>query len=76
MNALSHLYSAVGIVFAPFGNFFIGTAHAAAPHSGITDRPGIELSDIALFAFAALGLWFARRSMRARARARKALAKD
>jgi len=44
-------------------------AFAAAPHSGIvTQRSMPELSDIALFVCAALGLWFVRSRLRARFR--------
>ena len=42
-------------------------AHAAAPHSGQVVRNGFALSDVALFAFAAIGVWLAQRSMRRRA---------
>jgi hypothetical protein len=35
-----------------------------------TARGGFALSDVALFAAAVLGIWLARRSMRARARRR------
>lgn len=39
----------------------------AAPHSGVPKiRTGPELSDIALFAMAVLGVWFVRRAIRAR----------
>jgi hypothetical protein len=39
----------------------------AAPHSGVVKvRTGPELSDIALFVMAALGVWLVRRAMRAR----------
>ncbi|PTS78150.1 hypothetical protein DBR17_12815 [Sphingomonas sp. HMWF008] len=39
----------------------------AAPHSGVPKiRTGPELSDIALFVMAALGVWFVRRALRAR----------
>jgi len=40
----------------------------ARPHSGIVVNDGFEWSDVALAAFAAAGVWFARRSMRARRR--------
>lgn len=44
-------------------------------HSGVAGvRTGPELSDIALFVMAALGVWFTRRALRARAR--KAPRKD
>ncbi|MGK6318165.1 hypothetical protein [Sphingomonas sp. DT-204] len=42
-------------------------AHAAAPHSGQVVRSGFALSDVALFVFAAIGVWLAQRSMRRRA---------
>ncbi|MBW4331538.1 hypothetical protein KY084_11730 [Stakelama sp. CBK3Z-3] len=46
-------------------------AWAQAPaHSGIIDRHGFELSDIALFVVAVLGVWFARRALRTRFRRR------
>lgn len=48
-----------------------GMPQAFAAHTGATDVPGIEPSDIALFLLAVLGVWLARRSMRARARARR-----
>lgn len=48
------------------------TLFAAAPHSGQVIRTGFELSDVALALFAAAGVWIARRSMRARAAARRA----
>ena len=51
------------------------TLFAAPPHTGQVIHDGFELSDLALGALAALGLWFARRSMRARAAAKRA-AKD
>ena len=39
----------------------------AAPHSGVVKvRTGPELSDIALFVMAALGVWLVRRAMRNR----------
>jgi hypothetical protein len=41
------------------------------PHSGVaTPRTGPELSDIALAVVAAIGIWFARRAMRKRARSK------
>lgn len=44
-------------------------ALAAAPHSGIAGTRSMpELSDLALFACAALGVWFVRRQLRARFR--------
>ena len=42
-------------------------ADAAAPHSGQVVRNGFALSDVALFVFAAIGVWLAQRSMRRRA---------
>ena len=48
------------------------TLFAAAPHSGQVIHDGFELSDLALFACAVAGVWFARRSMRARAAAKRA----
>ena len=47
------------------------TLFAAAPHSGRVVNDGFELSDLALGLIAAAGLWFARRSMRKRAAARR-----
>ena len=47
-------------------------ALAAPPHSGIVIHDGFQTSDVALFAFAAFGVWLAQRSMRKRARARSA----
>jgi hypothetical protein len=45
---------------------FIATP-AFAAHTGVPKiRTGPELSDIALFAMAALGVWFVRRALRAR----------
>ena len=42
-------------------------APAWAAHSGVAKaRTSPELSDIALFVMAALGVWFVRRAMRAR----------
>lgn len=39
----------------------------AAPHGGVPKiRTGPELSDVALFAMAAFGVWLIRRAMRAR----------
>lgn len=44
-------------------------ALAAAPHSGVTgSRSMPELSDLALFACAAFGIWFVRSRLRARFR--------
>jgi len=43
-------------------------AQAVAPHSGQIARNGFALSDIALFVFAALGVWLAQRSLRRRKR--------
>ena len=51
------------------------TLLAAALHSGRVIHDGFELSDLALGLLAAAGMWLARRSMRARAAARRA-AKD
>ena len=39
-----------------------------AAHSGVIDRHGFELSDVALFGFAVIGVWLARRALRARFR--------
>ncbi|WP_353205036.1 hypothetical protein [Sphingomonas sp.] len=40
---------------------------ALAAHTGVPKiRTGPELSDIALFVIAALGVWFVRRALRAR----------
>ncbi|WP_337846623.1 hypothetical protein [Sphingomonas sp.] len=48
------------------------TAPALAAHSGeISRRTMPELSDLALAAMAAAGLWLAQRAMRRRARARR-----
>jgi hypothetical protein len=44
----------------------------APPHSGQVVQNGFLLSDVALFAFAAVGVWLAQRSMRKRARRRAA----
>ncbi|UZK67638.1 hypothetical protein [Sphingomonas sp. M1-B02] len=42
-----------------------------APHSGVAgSRSMPELSDLALFACAAAGIWFVRRKLRARFRAK------
>jgi hypothetical protein len=50
-------------------------ALAAAPHSGVAGTRSMpELSDLALFACAAFGIWFVR--SRLRARFRKDAAKD
>lgn len=47
--------------------FTLPTALVARPHSGIvTTRSMPELSDIALFVMAVLGVWIVRRAMRAR----------
>lgn len=44
-------------------------ALAAAPHSGVAgSRAMPELSDLALFACAAFGVWFVRNRLRARFR--------
>ena len=64
MNVSLRLLIAASLAFGPPGIAF-------AAHTGATDVPGIEFSDIALFAFAVLGVWLARRSMRARAEARR-----
>jgi len=48
----------------------LDTLSAAVPHSGQVIHDGFELSDVALFVLAAAGVWLARRSMRARAKAR------
>ena len=42
------------------------TLHAATPHDGRVVRDGFELSDLALFVIAALGVFLARRSLRRR----------
>ncbi len=42
-----------------------------AAHSSRIVRDGFEPSDVALFVAAVFGVWFARRSMRARAKARR-----
>jgi len=48
---------------------FAFPALAEGAHSGIVGaRTGPELSDIALFVMAAIGVYLARRAMRARAR--------
>ena len=45
----------------------LATTPAYAAHNGVPAvRTGPELSDIALFAMAALGVWLVRRAMRAR----------
>lgn len=67
MNVSLRLLIAASLTFGPPGTFA-----ALAAHTGATDVPGIEPSDIALFVFAALGVWLARRSMRSRAKARRA----
>lgn len=47
--------------------FLLAAPAYAAPHSGVVKiRTGPELSDIALFVMAALGIWLVRRAMRAR----------
>ncbi len=52
----------------PLFAFLPGAAQAAA-HTGVaTPRTGPELSDIALFALAAVGVWLVRRAMRRRFR--------
>lgn len=46
-------------------------ALAVAPHSGqVAARTMPELSDVALFVFAAAAVWFVRRRLRARFRAK------
>ncbi len=40
-------------------------------HGGAVANDGFELSDVALFVAAAVGVWFARRSLRARFRKRR-----
>ena len=47
------------------------TLLAAPAHTGQVSRDGCELSDLALGLLAAAGVWFARRSMRARAKAKR-----
>ena len=68
MNATIRLSLAIALVV------FVSpdTLFAAPPHTGEVIHDGFELSDLALGAGAAFGLWFARRSMRARAAARRA----
>lgn len=52
--------------------FLLTAAPAFAAHSGaISRRTMPELSDLALAAMAAGGLWLAQRAMRRRARARR-----
>ncbi|GAA4764469.1 hypothetical protein GCM10023219_06380 [Stakelama sediminis] len=52
-------------------------AHASvAPHSGLIDRTGFKPSDVALFIFAAVAIWFVRRSLRARFARRRDDTKD
>lgn len=47
--------------------FILPTALVARPHSGVIhSRSMPELSDIALFGMAVLGVWIVRRAMRAR----------
>ena len=47
--------------------FTLPTALIAQPHSGVIhSRSMPELSDIALFVMAVLGVWIVRRAMRAR----------
>lgn len=62
------LFAGALAMLSPPDNLF-----AAAPHSGVVVQDGFELSDVALFGFAVIGIWFARRSMRARAQARRSL---
>jgi hypothetical protein len=57
---------------ALFYFLFFCALPALAAHSGtITRRSMPELSDLALAAMAACGVWLAQRAMRRRARARK-----
>jgi len=44
---------------------------ASMAHNGLPAERGFTPSDAALFGFAVVSVWLARRSMRARARARK-----
>ena len=66
MNTVGRLALFVAVCLLP------GTLHAAPPHTGQVIHDGFELSDVALFACAAAGVWLARRSMRARARSKAA----
>jgi len=54
--------------FLPLALLIAAPAMAVTPaHTGVPKiRTGPELSDIALFVMAALGVWFVRRAMRAR----------
>ena len=71
MNATIRLsvFSALVVFVSP------DTLFAAPPHTGQVIHDGFELSDLALGLCAAAGIWVARRSMRARAAARRS-AKD
>jgi hypothetical protein len=63
MGARLSLLFLAGLALAPSG--------ALLAHSGYINRSGFEPSDAGLFVCAATGIWFARRSMRARARAKR-----
>lgn len=65
MNATNRLGLAIALVA------FLSPDTLFAAHSGRVIRDGFELSDAALFALAAAGVWLARRSMRARVKARR-----
>ena len=53
-------------------SLFAGSsALLAQAHGGAVANDGFELSDVALFVTAAIGVWFARRSLRARFRKRR-----
>jgi hypothetical protein len=54
--------------FLPFALLIAAPVMAVTPaHTGVPKvRTGPELSDIALFVMAALGVWLVRRAMRAR----------
>ncbi|MBR0553624.1 hypothetical protein [Stakelama marina] len=56
--------------------FCVSGAFAAAPHSGVVERDGFAPSDVALFVVAALGVWLARRALRARFRKRSNADRD
>lgn len=51
---------------------FVSPDTLLAAHNGRIVRDGFEWSDVALFAVAVLGVWLARRSMRARAARKRA----
>jgi hypothetical protein len=52
--------------------FILPTALIAQPHTGVIHTRSMpELSDIALFVMAVLGVWIVRRAMRARFAARR-----